>query len=108
MNATDQTKTTHTRPVDREKIDRIAALLARYPGLTDGEIHEILLFLRKGPPLELGLLTSDERIKPKLDAFRKEHGNALSIGIREIVVIAVLLLLLLATVALLWDSGAGL
>lgn len=107
MNAYDETKSTHTRPVDRSRLERIEGLLRRYPALTDGEIEDVLLFLRKGPALEIGLLTGNEALRPQLDRFRADHRGELSIGAREIVVIAVILALLVAATALLWDFGIG-
>ena len=107
MNAYNETKSNHTRPVDRERLERIERLLKRYPALTDGEIEDVLLFLRKGPTLEIGLLTGNEGLRPKLDHFRADHRGELSIGAREIAAIAVIVALLVVAVALLWDFGVG-
>jgi len=107
MNGLDQPKSNHSRPVDRERMERVESLLKRYPGLSDDELHEVLLFVRKGPALEVGLLSGKEEIRPQLDRFRADHKRALSIGAPEIAVIAILVALLLAAVALLWDAGAG-
>ena len=106
MNASEHAAPARAMPVDRPRIDRIEALLARYPGLTDPEIHEVLLFLRKGQVLEIGLLTSNETVKPQLDRFRADHARDLSIGKRELAVAGIVLLILLAAVALLWNAGA--
>lgn len=100
-------RTTHTRPVDDQRMGRIEALLRRYPGLTDDEMGELLLFFRKGPALEVGLLTGNEELRPQLDRFRAENARALSIGARELAIIAVLIVIVLAVVALLWDAGGG-
>lgn len=97
----------HTRPLDTERMDRITALLRRYPGLTDDETSELLQFVRKGPALELGLLSGNEELKPQLDRFRADHARALSIGMREIAVIAVLVIVVVGLVILLWDAGGG-
>ena len=107
MNAVNQPQSNRSRPVDRARMERVAALIARYPALTDDEIHEALLFLRKGPALDVGLLTGNDEIRPQLDRFRADHHRALSIGVREIAVIAVIVALFLAAVLLLWDWGAG-
>jgi len=107
MNAYEETKSNHTRPVDRNRLERIEALLQRYPGLTDGEIEDVLLFLRKGPALEIGLLTGNEALRPQLDRFRADHRGELSIGAREIAAIAAIVALLIVAVALLWDFGVG-
>ena len=91
---------------DRAGVDRFESLLARYPGLTDPEIHEVLLFLRKGKVLELGLLSGNEAIKPQLERFRADHARDLSIGRQELIFAAIVLVIVLAAVALLWNAGA--
>lgn len=105
MNTLD--RTTHTRPVDDQRMGRIEALLRRYPGLTDDEMGEVLLFLRKGPALEVGLLTGNEELRPQLDRFRAENAKALSIGGKELAIIAILIVVVIALIALLWDAGGG-
>lgn len=107
MNVTNDGAPATGLPVDRNRIDRIEGLLARYPGLTDPEIHEVLLFLRKGRALEIGFLTSNEAIKPKLDRFRADHARDLSLGARELAIVGIAMLVLLAAVALLWNAGGG-
>ena len=61
-----------TMTVGRE---RVSGLLSRYPKLSEQEIGEILHFLRTGRHLDVGLLTSDEALRPKLDAFMADHRS---------------------------------
>jgi hypothetical protein len=105
MNAIEHSTPGRGQPMDRERMERVEQLLARYPGLTDPEIHEILLFLRKGKALEIGFLTSNEAIKPQLYRFRADHARDLTIGKRELAVVGLVMLILLAAVALLWNAG---
>ena len=107
MDTLETSKTNHTRPAERDRIDRIEGLLRRYPALTDDELHEVLAFLRRGSVLEVGLLTGRDDIRSQLDRFRADHKRALSIGVRELAVIAIIVVALLAVAALLWDAGAG-
>jgi hypothetical protein len=93
-------------PDDRSHRKRVEEMLARYTALTDPEIQEILLFLRKGKALEIGLLTGNEAIRPQLDRFRADHARDLAISGREFAVVGIVLLVLLAAVALLWNAGA--
>ena len=53
--------------------ERASALLARYPNVTRQEAREILTFLQDGRYLDVGLLTSNARLKPNLDVFLKDH-----------------------------------
>ena len=105
MNASEHTTPARGLPVDRVRIERIEALLQRYPGLTDPEVHEVLLFLRKGQVLEVGILSSNELVKPQLDRFRADHARDLAIGKRELAIVGIGLLIVLAAVAMLWNAG---
>lgn len=57
----------------RTKSERVADLVSRYPGVTEDEAQEIVTFIRTGRHLDIGLLTADEVIRPKLDAFMEDH-----------------------------------
>jgi hypothetical protein len=57
---------------DRE---RVSDLLSRYPRVSSEEAGEILTFLRTGRHLDVGLLTSNVALKPKLDAFMEDHKS---------------------------------
>jgi hypothetical protein len=57
----------------RSDRERIAKLIGRYPGLSDDEAGEVLAFLRSARHLDVGLLTSNEGLRPKLDAFMDDH-----------------------------------
>ena len=63
--------------------DRIAGLIGRYPTISADETSEVLGFLRNGRHLDIGLLTSNERLKPKLDAFMEEHKAHFRISFLE-------------------------
>lgn len=56
--------------LDREQV---ADLLSRYPQVSGEEARQILNFLRRGRHLDVGLLTSSDRLRPNLDAFVKDH-----------------------------------
>lgn len=67
----------------RSSRDRIAGLIAEYPGVSDAERREILLFLRTARHLDVGLLTAEDRLKPNLDAFMKDHRAHFRLGVLE-------------------------
>ncbi|MGN6057765.1 MAG: hypothetical protein ACTHOI_04195 [Sphingomicrobium sp.] len=60
--------------------DRIASLLGRYPHISDKERKDILEFMKEGKHLEIGLLTSNDKIRPQLDAFMDDHKRHFRIG----------------------------
>jgi len=53
--------------------DRVAALLGRYPNVSDKHRKEILAFMKEGRHLDIGLLTVDETVRRQLDAFMNDH-----------------------------------
>ena len=77
----------HTRreEVRAIRLDRqqAADLLARYPQVSDAETNLILTFLRTGRPLDVGMLTADEKLKPQLDRFMLDHGKRLRVSFAE-------------------------
>lgn len=57
----------------RASSERVADLVSRYPGVTEDEAHEIATFMRTGRHMDVGLLTANDSIRPKLDAFMEDH-----------------------------------
>ena len=80
-------------------------LLGRYPDVSVAENAEILHFLTKGPQVEVGLMTADEALQPKLRQFREDHPNHFAIGAKEYLIVAVLVLAMIGACFLLWDAG---
>jgi hypothetical protein len=71
--------------------EEVAELLIRYPQVSGAEAKLILTFLRKGRHLDVGMLTSDEQLKPHLDRFTADHAHhfRLSVGEASTVVAAI-------------------
>ena len=83
--------------------ERVASLLARYPRATDDDVAEIVEFLRTGRHLDIGLLTADDELRPKLDAFMEEHKQHLRLKIGEVAAVVALIAAFLFTCWLLWS-----
>lgn len=92
---------------DGERLRHIEWLIGRYPDIAPAERSEILDYLRNGPSLDTGLLTGAEAIKPQLDRFRGDYADQLGLGRKHYAMIGVMLVMLAALVALLWNAGAG-
>lgn len=92
----------HTHP--RKYVEQ---LLGRYPAIDPDEAAEILRFLKTAQPLELGLLTSSEAIRPQLDQFRTDHAGELSLGWKGPLVAFAIIALIALIAVFLWDSGTG-
>lgn len=84
---------------------RAENLLGRYPDIDAGEMRELLRFLKKGPPLEVALLTTDDQTSAKLRRFRDDHRGEFSLGPKEYSIVAIIVAGLVALLSLLWDSG---
>jgi len=86
--------------------ERASELLARYPRVSKQEASEILQFLRTGRRLEFGLLSSDDRLRSKLDSFMKDHKAHFRVNWREGAAVAGGILVLLITAWLIWAALA--
>jgi hypothetical protein len=92
-----------THAVHRE---RASELLARYPRVSEEEAGEILRFIRTSRHLDIGLLSSDDRLRPKLDSFMKDHKADLRVNWRESAAVVGGILVLLITAWLIWAALA--
>lgn len=91
--------------VDPARLEHIRNLLSRYPKISDAETAEIVRYLKKGPPLDTALLSTVESIKLQLARFREDHRRHFALGVREYVITALVLAVLVAMAVLLWDAG---
>jgi hypothetical protein len=85
--------------------DRAASLLTRYPRLSKDETREILRFLKTARHLDVGLLSADDRIRPRLDAFMDEHKKHLSLTVAEATWVIGLIVAFFAVCWMLWEIG---
>lgn len=60
-------------------------LLSRYPNLSEEELATLINLFPYIRVLDLGLMTSDERLSGKLDAFHKDHGNKLKTPLSSLI-----------------------
>lgn len=82
--------------------ERVAALLARYPKVAKNENREILEFMKNGRHLEIGLLTSDEMLKPNLDAFMEDHQKHFRMSFGEAAAVVAMIAAFLLAAWLFW------
>lgn len=83
----------------------IEELLERYPAITVPEEQEIVHFLRKGPIIDVGMVTSNEALQEKVARFRADHKADFSMRGRDLIIFAVLLVAFSLACWLLWDAG---
>ena len=87
----------------RSTRQRVADMLRRYPRVSDRERQEILGFIRHGRHLDIGLLTSDDTLRPRLDAFVEDHKHHLQLGVADIARLVVVLAAAVLVCVLIWD-----
>jgi hypothetical protein len=85
---------------------RAAELLRRYPELSDAETREVVAFLRHGRHLDVGLLTSDVKLKPKLDRFMADHAQHFRLRVGETSAVLAAITAFLAMCWLAWEALA--
>jgi hypothetical protein len=83
--------------------ERVAALLARYPKVSKNENREILEFMKNGRHIEIGLLTSDEKLQPNLDAFMENHKRDFRVSFGEVAAVASMIAAFLLAAWLFWE-----
>lgn len=81
---------------------RTAELLGHYPHLSDADRREVLAFLQGARHLDIGLLSANDNIRPKLDAFMDDHRTELGVTPREAFTAIALIVGFLFTCWLLW------
>lgn len=81
---------------------RAAELLGHYPQLSDADRREILSFLQTARHLDIGLLSANDNIRPKLDAFMDDHRTELGVSPREAFTAVALIVGFLFACWLLW------
>lgn len=92
-------------PDEAGTVDRVAGLLSRYPNLTPLEVREIIHFLRRGPHLDIGLLSGRDEVKPALAAFREDHARALGLDRRDYMIAFLIVLAILLVCWMIMDVG---
>ena len=103
----DSISKTHRVAANPARLRRIESLLALYPELSREEEAEVLHYLRKGPLLDLGLLTGMESVRDQLARFREHHRRELGLQPRDFLAPGVILLFVLVVGALAWNAGIG-
>jgi hypothetical protein len=84
--------------------EQVADLLNRYPHVSNVEAEAIVAFLRRGRHLDIGILTADEKLKPRLDAFMEQHARHFRVSIGEAAAVIAAIAGLLVACWLVWET----
>jgi hypothetical protein len=60
-------------------------LLRRYPNLSEEELATLINLFPHLRILDVGLMTCDERLSEKLDAFHRDHGRKLKTPVSSLI-----------------------
>lgn len=56
---------------------RAETLVARYPNLSEVELAELINLMPRLPMLDFGLMTADDQLSDRMEAFHRDHGDKL-------------------------------
>ena len=87
----------------RSSRERVGELLSRYPHVSDNDRRKIPAFIRDDRHLDIGLLTSNEKLRPKLDRFMKDHKRHFQIDFVDVVRMLAVITAALMICWLLWE-----
>lgn len=96
--------THHDARAVRLRRDDVAELLSRYPRVSGEEAEQILAFLRKGRHLDVGLLTANDLLRPKLDAFMGDHKSHFAVKWTECAAVIAGIITFLVFLWLAWEA----
>ena len=85
---------------DDARVDQMTTLLRRYPALDEAEKTALLHFLKKGPQVEIGLVSAREGMAARIGQFRHDHRADFRLKPHEIA--GFLALVLVPLLALVW------
>jgi len=88
----------------RSTRDRVAGLISRYPHVSEKDRKEILEFLKEAQHLEIGLLTSNDNVRPQLDAFMEDHKRHFRLGVLDLVRLLALIGAIVMVCWLVWEA----
>ena len=63
--------------------EEASALVGKYPDLTPGELERLIAIHPRLPMLHLALMTSDEKLAPRLEAFQKKYRRRIRTPFRQ-------------------------
>ena len=64
----------------------VAALLNRYPDISEQELATLIAAFPYLPALDFGLMTADDRLSEKLEAFHRDLGRKIKAPLNSLLV----------------------
>ena len=96
-----------TRP-DTHMASEARVLLRRYPNLELSELQRLLHIFPRLPILETALMTAEEDLRVKLDAFRRDHRHRVrGSAWQGVVLLAIPAAIAVAFLWAIWETLSG-
>jgi len=80
--------------------DEATVLVRRYPEISAFEADRLVAIYPKLPVLQVAMMSSDEELAPRLEAFRKDHADRLRVPARHVA--SLLSPLMLVAILVIW------
>jgi hypothetical protein len=80
--------------------DEATVLVRRYPDISRSEADRLVAIYPRLPILQVAMMSSDDELAPRLEAFRRDHACRLRIPLRHIA--ALLSPMILLAIILVW------
>ena len=68
-----------------ETMAEVESLLGRYPNLSETELATLINLFPTLRILEVGLMTANDRLSGKFEAFHREHGRKLKMSMSSLI-----------------------
>ena len=90
---------------DRDALVQVRFLLQNYPNVSQSESDEIAHFLKKGAPIDIGLLASDRATWETAQAFKDANPHYFKLSYKVYAAWVGVISILMGSLALLKDFG---
>ena len=91
---------------DLQSLEEVQSLLGRYPEVDQHERDRIAHFLRRGSPIDIGLLSSNPEVWRAASTFKAQHPSYFSISTRVYIGWIIAIASLAAVMLFIKDMGA--
>lgn len=91
--------------VDPGALQRAEQLLCSYPEISDAEVKEVAAYLKSGPQMDIGLLSSNEAAWSAAERLRADHKALFATSMKAWLLWFLSIAAFFVVIAILWDSG---
>lgn len=93
--------------LDPDALGDAETLLERYPDVSSSERDRVAHFLRRGAPIDIGLLSSNAELWATAERFKRDNPHYFKVGVRVYIGWAGALTAIIGTLVLIKDAGVN-